>query len=170
MYESESLTEKCLKAPLSQVGSNPGYTGMMKQSSLSAKLFINTNLVCYGKLWTKENIATSQLQKMRVQTKSSWEQRRADNCTLFHLPVSPPSRKYCTAIITFPEGWRSTWTQSDTETVTHREPEVQLCRDRRRPRMSYPELSTPVCFLAALSKDRYSNSDLSQGLLCCFHQ
>lgn len=36
--------------------------------------------------------------------------------TLFVVPVSPPSKKYCTAIITFPEGWRSTWTHRSLHT------------------------------------------------------
>ena len=46
----------------------------------------------------------------------------------WRLPVSPPSRKYCTAIITFPEGWRSTWTHR--HTVTHRQPELGPYEDR----------------------------------------
>lgn len=61
-------------------------------------------------------------------------------------------------------------TQLNTQTVTHRQPEILLRRERGQSVMSYPEFSAPVGLLASLSKDGHTNSDLSQRLLRCLHQ
>lgn len=62
------------------------------------------------------------------------------------------------------------YTQLDNKTVRNRKPELRLYKGRAQSVTSYPELSTPIGFLAALSKDRHSNGDLCQGLLGCLHQ
>lgn len=83
------------------------------------------------------------------------------------LPASAPSRKYCTTIITFPEGWRSTlehsWTRESKRCTW-------LCGGRGPCVTSYPELRSPIGFLAALGQDGHSNRGFRQRLLCRFHQ
>lgn len=103
---------------------------------------------------------------------TDYYRRKCLNFISFHLYPLPPENTALPSSLSQKDGDPPghIHTQLNTQTVTQRQREKLLCRDRGQSVMSYPEFSAAVGFLAALSKDRHADSDLSQRLLRCLHQ